>query len=60
MTKTEIKLSLAKETKGALRYEEDGFGDGTPDQFLVGTIYMRKAKAGSPYPKAIKVTVEEA
>lgn len=54
MSKKTVKMSLEKETKGAVRYaEEEG-----NDQMLV-TLYVRKTALEMPYPKVISVTVEE-
>ena len=49
-----VKMTLDKETKGAVRYaEEEG-----KDQMLV-TLYIRKTALETPYPKVISVTLAE-
>ena len=47
-----IEMSLVKETKGALRYEETG------TENKIGTLYVRKDGMGGEQPQSIKVTVE--
>lgn len=51
-------FTLVKETKGALRYEQEGFDEGNMDATAIGTLYLRKAFFGAPYPQTIRVTVE--
>ena len=54
--KRTVRMSLDKETKGAVRYfEEESQGE---SQMLV-TLYIRKTALKVPYPKVISVTVEE-
>lgn len=55
---TTLTFTLAKETAGALRYEEDGYDQKNMDATFIGTIYLRKAFIeGEDYPKSISVTV---
>lgn len=49
-----MKMVLEKETKGAVRYAEQG----NPDEQMLKTIYVRKDALGDSIPKEIKVTVE--
>lgn len=51
-------FTLVNETKGALRYEEAGFQKDNMDATAIGTLYLRKAFFGAPYPQTIRVTVE--
>ena len=51
-------FNLVKETKGALRYEQEGFDEKDMDACLIGTLYLRKAHIdGTDYPKSITVAV---
>jgi hypothetical protein len=52
--KIEVFFTLERETKGALRYQEEGVAPGK--EANVGTLYIRKA-AGVAAPR-IKVTIE--
>lgn len=53
-----LTFNLVKETKGALRYEQEGFEEGNMDACLIGTLYLRKAHIdGTDYPKSITVAV---
>lgn len=55
---TVLTFNLVKETKGALRYEQEGFEEGNMDACLIGTLYLRKAHIdGTDYPKSITVAV---
>jgi len=55
---TVLTFNLAKETKGALRYEQEGYDEKNMDACLIGTIYLRKAHIeGEDYPQTISVTV---
>lgn len=58
VTSMTVSFNLAKETKGALRYEEDGFDADNMDATAIGTLYMRKAAfPDGDYPKAITITI---
>lgn len=46
-----VKMKLEKETKGAVRYEEQG------DNPKVGTQYIKKFALPSPPPQEIEVTI---
>lgn len=48
---------LAKETKGAVRYNEV-LEDGQ-EEALIGSVYLRKTHLGGKVPSAIRVTVED-
>lgn len=52
-----VAFNLERETKGAVRYQEDaaqGFEK-------IGTLYIRKTTFGKPeYPKVLHVTIETA
>ena len=53
-----LTFNLVKETKGALRYEQEGFEEGNMDACLIGTLYLRKAHIdGTDYPQSITVAV---
>ena len=55
----EASMTLERETKGAVRYQE--VRDGTPVDIhdaVIGTLYIRKAALTGPVPKYIRVTVE--
>lgn len=55
---TVLTFNLVKETKGALRYEQEGFDEKNMDAVLIGTLYLRKAHIeGSDYPATITVGV---
>ena len=57
--KHEVQLELEKETKGAIRYKEvnlNGVAGG--EQYLIGTLYLRKSELEEPFPKLITVTLE--
>jgi hypothetical protein len=53
----EVEMKLRNETKGALRYEELDATD--PEKYRIGTLYIRKHDIESPYPKSIKVLIQE-
>lgn len=48
-----IRMKLYKETKGALRYEEEG-----SEVDKIGTLYVRKDGMSGETPETITVTVE--
>ena len=51
-------FTLMKETKGALRYEQEGFDEKNMDACLIGTLYLRKAHIdGTDYPQTITIAV---
>ena len=52
--KRTVKMVMEKETKGAVRYAEEE----SKDMMLI-TLYVRKSAMEVPYPKVIRVTVEE-
>lgn len=53
-----LKFKIAKETKGALQYKEtETDGHGTADDYVVGTLYLRKS-AVKGAPDELTVTVE--
>ncbi len=53
--KIEISFSKEKETKGTVRYQEDG----DRDDHMVGTLYVKKqAFDGAAYPETLNVTIE--
>ena len=53
-----LTFNLVKETKGALRYEQEGFDEKNMDACLIGTLYLRKAHIdGTDYPQSITVAV---
>ena len=52
-----VSFNIEKETKGAVRYKEEG----ERDDHKIGTLYIRKSAFGDePFPASIKVTVEAA
>lgn len=52
-----VTMSIDKDTKRTVRYEEDTTADG--DQVIrFPMIYIQKSALPTPYPKTIKVTVE--
>ena len=57
MEKTEIIMTLAKETKGTYVYEEE-LSAGKPP--VLRTQYVQKWVFGAEPPKKIKVTIEPA
>ncbi len=61
MTTLNASLRLAKQTKGALRYDEVDPKSGAPIQMtnsVIGTLYLRKSNfPDGEYPNAIKVEV---
>lgn len=52
--KRTVNMRLRNETKGAVRYAEEE----SNDQMLI-TLYIRKSALETPYPKVIRVTIEE-
>lgn len=51
-----LKMTLEKETKGAVRYAEDKpQGGGEP---AVGTLYIRKSALPAKIPQALTITIE--
>ena len=53
-------FTFEKETKGALRFQEvDPTTGEQPDNYLVGTLYLRKATLGRERPTTLHVTVSE-
>lgn len=54
---------LERETKGAVRYQELDPKTLTPHTDMrsgvVGTIYLRKDKIGTPIPRALTLKIEE-
>ena len=57
MAKLICKMRLAKETKGALMYQEvDEKGEDTI--LNVGTQYIRKSALGSSKPETLTLTIE--
>lgn len=53
-----LTFNLAKETKGALRYEEEGFDADNMEATVVGTLYVRKSQIeGSEYPQTLTVSI---
>lgn len=53
-----IEFNLSKETKGALRYEEEGFDEKNMEATLVGTLYVRKSQiVGDEYPQTLTVSI---
>ena len=60
MEKQEAIFSFEKETKGALRFQEiDPKTGEQPDNYLVGTLYLRKAALGGGRPTTLHITVSE-
>jgi len=57
MEKTEVIMTLAKETKGTYVYEETLEGGKPP---VLRTQYVQKWVMGTEPPKKIKVTIEPA
>ncbi len=53
-----ITLTLDKETKGAVRYKEDGMDPSDPHSYKVGTMYVRKSALSQPYPQRLTVVVQ--
>ena len=49
----EITFSQEKDTKNAIRYQEDV----AEDEAKIGTLYVRKASLPTPPPTVISVTV---
>ena len=61
MTVIEVRFELEKETKGALRYQEDEKGEAIEQALAkIGTLYMRKSafEQGAAFPQTLRVTVE--
>ena len=56
--KYELTFTVEKETKGAVRYAENGVGQF--DEPVIGTLYVRKSafKELGAIPRNISVTVE--
>lgn len=48
-----IKLTLAKETKNTVKYDDDGLGPNA-----VTTVYVMKHALPRPFPQEIKLTLE--
>ena len=49
-----LKLTKLKETKGAVRYVEDG----KEDAHRVGTFYLRKSALNGEIPQKLQVTIK--
>jgi hypothetical protein len=49
-----LNFTQEKETKGAVRYVEDG----EREERAIGTLYLRKDALKAPYPTRLEVTVE--
>lgn len=55
---TVLTFNLVKETKGALRYEQEGYDEKNMDAVLIGTLYLRKAHIdGTDYPQTVSMTL---
>lgn len=54
MTRT-LQFTIAKETKGAVQYKEDGTGPGT--EGTIGTLYVRKSALDGKVPSTLTVTI---
>lgn len=52
-----IDFTKEKETKNAVRYQEDGT-DGGENRGKIGTLYVQKSAFGKSVPDKITVTVE--
>jgi hypothetical protein len=50
-----LKMTLEKETKGAVRYAEDKPASGAEP--AIGTLYIRKSALGGKIPQTIEVMV---
>ena len=57
MEKTEVSMTLTKETKGTYVYEEELVAGKPP---VLRTQYIQKWVLGAEPPKKIKVTIEPA
>lgn len=55
-TSSELTFHLVNETKGALRYEEEGFQKDNMDATMIGTLYLRKAHVDGT-PKSVTITI---
>jgi hypothetical protein len=59
MEKLELKFNYEKETKNAIRYQEElgnkAYGG---EDIAVGTLYVQKKVLGSPAPQRLKVIIE--
>ena len=53
LEEVKMKMSLDKETKGAVRYMEMG----DPGKHTLRTVYVRKSAFKGEYPKQIEVDV---
>ena len=56
MTTKTLTFKLVNETKGALRYEEEGFDKSNMDATAIGTLYLRKAHVDGT-PKTVTITL---
>lgn len=57
MTKIDVQLTMEKETKNTVRYQEEP-EEGSPPK--IGTLYIQKWTLGTTPPQRIRVTVEDA
>jgi hypothetical protein len=60
--KYELRFTMLKETKGAIRYQEVD-SSGRPIELeaaTIGTLYVRKSAIAGPIPQTLTITVETA
>jgi hypothetical protein len=60
MEKIELIFSREKETKNTIRYQEEPGDEAHGGRDIaVGTLYVQKGVLGEPFPKRLRVTIEE-
>lgn len=59
---TTHRFTFERETKGAVKYLEEGFNPGEPDKSTIGTLYIRKAalraQGISGIPQSFTLTIQ--
>jgi hypothetical protein len=57
--KFSLSFKLRNETKGAVRYEEvDDNGSKKLENYVVGTMYVRKSAIVAPWPRELEIQIK--